>query len=553
MTPTPSARGLNRRGFLTALGLSAAAVGAGGALSGCSSSGSTTPQASTAGKVSAGNLPKYVPIEYAKPDFPAKNGSPAGYAKMPTTLVKSVKTTPGTGKTITAMTPLWGTIPPSKGNQYYEAVNKMLGDTIDFQISDGNTYGDKLATVLASKKDVADWVQIPSWNLPARFGSEIVENVFLDLTPHLAGDAVTKYPNLANIPTDAWKACVWNDKLYGLPYPSSGGVGNAIFYRDDLLKKLGITADPKSAQDFLDLAKELTDPSKKQWGSDDPWNAMGLIFSLVPKWRLDDSGKLINRVETPEYKEALEWSHKMFKAGVVHPDAVAGKTDEAKARFQSGRTMMAFDGTGGWNEALRDNLKGNPSYSQMPFLPFGADASTAPVYWKGAGAGMYSFIKKTDDKAKIEELLKLANALAAPFGTDEFQLINYGVEGVHYNLDSDGLPQPTDLAAKEVQPTYIFLVDPPVVEAHVQYPGFVKDYCTWAIKAGESVKEPLFYGMNITEPSQYASIGQPFTDLESDIGRGRKPISALDDAIKEWQAAGGNELRTFYQQILDNQ
>lgn len=166
---------------------------------------------------------------------------------------------------------------------------------------------------------------------------------------------------------------------------------------------------------------------------------------------------------------------------------------------------------------------------------------------------MYSFIKKTDDKAKVEGMLALANVIAAPFGTTEYQLINYGVKGVHYKLDSNGVPQPTALAAKEVQPTYLFLADPPPVEAHYQYPGFVERMCTWINNAVQYVKDPLFYGMNIAEPSQYASIGQPFTDLESDICRGRKSISDLGPAIANWKAAGGDDLRQFYQDILDNQ
>jgi putative aldouronate transport system substrate-binding protein len=124
---------------------------------------------------------------------------------------------------------------------------------------------------------------------------------------------------------------------------------------------------------------------------------------------------------------------------------------------------------------------------------------------------------------------------------------------VHYTKGDQGIPEPTSLAAKELQPTYVFLADPPLAESHLQYPGFVEEYCTWQQRAGEFAKEPLFYGMNIAEPSQYASISQPFEDLESDIARGRKPLSALDDAIKTWKASGGEQLRAFYQEILDKQ
>lgn len=544
---TPPGGRLNRRWFLTSVGL---AAGAGTALAGCSTGSAPAPVEQGA-EIADSVLPKYVPADYAKPDVPSQNGSPPGYTKMPAELVRSVPEPPGTGLTINAMTPLWGTIPPSSGNQYFDAVNEILGSKINFQISDGTTYGDKLATVLASPKDVPDWVQVPSWNLPSRFGTEIVENVFTDLTPFLAGEAVTKYPNLANIPTDAWKSCVWNGKLYGLPFPGTP-IGNGNFYRDDLLEKLGISPDVKTIKQLYDLMVEINNPGGNQWATEDPWNIATMAFSVVPKWKLGDAG-LVHRVETEEYRAALEWCASVFKAGLVHPDAVAGKDDESKSRFQAGKALIMFDGFGGWHEALRDNLAGNPSYSQRPFDLIAPDDSAKPVYWKGAAAGMYSFVKQSDDPAKVEEILKLANVLAAPFGTTEFHLINYGVEGVHYTKGDQGIPEPTSLAAKELQPTYVFLTDPPVAEFHMQYPGYVEEYCTWQQRAGEFAAEPLFYGMNIAEPSQYASIGQPFEDLESDIARGRKPLSALDDAIKTWKASGGEQLRTFYQEILDKQ
>ena len=229
---------VDRRRFLGLIATGAAVVGIPGLLTACST---TPPPAANNSAAAAGDvIPKYIPVTYIDPDYPSVNGSVPGYEAIPDELVQSVKDAPGTGVVYTAMTPLWGTIPPTKGNKYYEAVNEMLGSDIQFQITDGNVYGDKLATVLASAKDVPDWVCVPTWNLPPRFGSEIVENVFQDLTPFLAGDKVTPYPNLANISSDAWKFCVFNGKLYGLPFPGEV-ITDAIFYRRDVLDGLGIT------------------------------------------------------------------------------------------------------------------------------------------------------------------------------------------------------------------------------------------------------------------------------------------------------------------------
>src|SRR5690606_30137634 len=151
------------------------------------------------------------------------------------------------------------------------------------------------------------------------------------------------------------------------------------------------------------------------------------------------------------------------------------------------------------------------------------------------------------------EMLMVADFLASPFGTQEYALINYGVEGIHYSTDDDGLPVPTELAATELQPSYIFLADPPVVNTKVQHPGFVEAFCTWMADASAYVQDPAFFGMQITEPNQFGSLNQPIEDLEKDISRGRKPLSDLDTAIETWRSSGGEELRQFYAQILDAQ
>lgn len=534
---------LGRRNFMGAMGLGAAAIGAPAMLGGCRTQGSGSTN--TNGAASESILPAYELKEYLKPDYPAPAN---GYEKLPDSFVKAYDKPPGSGSTISVMTPLWGAIPSTTGNKYFDGINERLGSKLVFRISDGNTYGDKLAATMASSKDMADWVCLTTWNIPPRFGEQ-VDSLFTDLTPYLAGDKVKEYPHLANIPTDAWRYCVWNGKLFGLPFPDAG-IPNPLFYRKDLFDKLGVKELPKTPDEVLNLAKELTDAKAGRYGADDLWN-QAVNFHAVPgKWKLDGD-KLVNRVETAEYREALEWIAKLFKSGAVHPDAVAGNTGDAKTRFESGKTLMLSDGIGGWHEALQRQLPSNPEYNQQPLPVIGAHGD--PVVWKGPALGILSMIKKGTPEAKVKEMLKIADFLASPFGTEEFQLINYGIEGVHYTKDDKGIPQFTKLGVTEVQPTYIFLVDPPVVNAKVQYPNYVKDMSTWINETSKYFKEPLFYGMNITEPSRFSSLSTPFADLEKDIARGRKGMKDLDAAIANWKKTGGEELRTFYQKILDEQ
>ena len=44
-----------------------------------------------------------------------------------------------------------------------------------------------------------------------------------DLTPYLSGDAIKEYPNLAALPTRAWKGMVYDGKIWGVPTPTAQG------------------------------------------------------------------------------------------------------------------------------------------------------------------------------------------------------------------------------------------------------------------------------------------------------------------------------------------
>ena len=540
---------VNRRSFLGLMGGVAVAASIPAALTACSSEEATAQITSSSdlGANISNLIPNYYPIDLLTPDISSVNGSTPGFTSLPATFARSVASTPGKGGTYTAMSPAWWTVPPSlPGNSYYAAVNKELGATVNFQVNDGNTYGDKIQTVLASPKDVPDWVVIPGWNLPPRFG-QAAENLFTDLSEYLAGDKVKKYPNLANLPTDAWKFSVFNGGLYGLPYPGTQ-LNDALFFRADLFEEMGLQ-QPTSAAEYLEVAKEATDESKGRWGSEDIWTGAKIMHGVVPKWKEVD-GKLQNALESDEYRAALEWTAKLFASGAVHPDAVAGNSQMGKARFESGATLMTGDGLGGWHEALARVLPTNPKFRMQAMEYFAPDGGK-PVLFKASPASIFSFIKKNEDPAKIEEILALADYLAAPFGTVENQLITNGVEGVHYDLDAQNVPQATDKGRTEVTSTYAFLVSPPISNSLVQYTGYVKERSDWEARQAPNVQEALFFGMQIQEDTKFASLGKPFDDLSKDIIRGRKSMADLDSALATWKKSGGDELRDFYAGFLN--
>ncbi|SFD02142.1 extracellular solute-binding protein [Streptomyces aidingensis] len=549
----------SRRSFLASTAVAAAAVGsAGPLLTACSSDGGSGDGGGP-GRVSEKEaeqiLPAYQASEFAvQPDIPGQSGSSPGYTSYieVADLGVSVPEPLAGGTALSAMTPLWGTA-PKKGNPYWTAMDEAIGTAMTWQIQDGNTYGDKLGAVLAGS-DIPDLVCIPGWEYNKGQIPKAVEQRFADLGPYLSGDKVLKYPNLAAIPTAAWKASIFGGALRGLPMPQQVIGGVVPFYREDIFEQNGWTP-PTSADEFLAFAKEITDAGSKRWACEDfKWSAW-VYFGVLPEkpmcWR-EEGGKLVHRYETDAYLEALEWTRKLYEAGVVHPDAVAAAGD-ATARFTAGESLMMNTGSGVWHGTVSEQLTGgNPDF-RMNAMDFFRHDGGDPVLYAGNGAGIWTFLSKDLPEEKILAALELANFCAAPYGTYENRLRDYGVEGTHYTVEN-GVPVRTpDGEAQAAQVTYGFIASPEVAIAHPDQPKVVEDKCAWEQRMMPFVQEPLFYGRQIQEPDHLANLSDPFEALEDDVVRGRKSLSDMQNAVAEWRRTGGDELRDWYQKLLDEE
>jgi putative aldouronate transport system substrate-binding protein len=555
MNPLDGVR-TDRRRFLELAGLGALGVAGGGLLAGCGDAKTSSGPGTTGKDQLQQLLPAYVASSSVKPDIPSVEGangffSDPVFLSYPASPVTTSTGVPGKGSSFTAITPLWGAIPGTSGNTYYDTVNKALGANIKMQPADGNNYDKVLPTLFAGDK-LPDWIQIPSWNMP-NLGFADAVNKFADLGPYLSGDAVKAYPNLAAIPTSAWQCCIWNGKLFGLPvYYGGATIAGMLMFRADIFDSEGIKADDvKTPDDLYALGQQLTSASSGRWAFDDIFDSLGQPFKFPVdpnRWVIDESGKIVHRFELPGFLAALEWQNKAAKAGYIHPDALADKNTEGKQRFWSGKSVIVGDGPGAWKgDDAKSGQAANPSYKRGAFKLLSTDGK--PQMFMNPSAGMYSFLNAKLSADQIKECLAIANYLAAPYGSAEFLTVNFGAADTDYTI-KDGNPQLTEKGSKEVATTYQFLVTPLTPTTVISgYTDVAKDYAAWQADMVKYAVKPAFYGMNVTEPAQYAKLNQPVTDVVKDIRYGRKPVSAYQDALKSWQAQGGNQLRAFYEDI----
>ncbi|NUT28744.1 MAG: extracellular solute-binding protein [Streptomyces sp.] len=556
MTPNAASAssGPSRRSFLASTAVATAAV-AGGMplLAACGGSDSGSRDGTTSGKDAQKILPAYVAGNVVTPDIPAKNGSAIGFTgKLDlATLKTSVEKKLGKGGKVTIMSPFWGT-PPKSDNAYYKSMNDLIGVDVRWQNQDGNTYDQKLGAVLASS-DIPDVVVVPGWNMGGKIPSAILSK-FADLGPYLSGDAVKEYPNLAAIPTDAWRRSIFGGKLRGLPQPAPWAPSIVPLYRQDIFEKEGYEV-PKSCDEFMALAKEITNAKAKRWAClDMKWTAFQAfgVFSGSEKplgWNMVD-GKLVYRIETDQYLEALEWSRKLFEAGVVHPDSEMGKnTPDAGPKFAKGEFLIYPNNITQWWSRTAEQAVQNPDFKIWGMDVWGHDGGN-PTIWAEQPAGIFAFVNKKASESVIRDVLAVANVTAAPYGTKEYMMTNYGVEGTHYTV-KDGVPTKTDQGNIDVLNAYVMVASPAATIAHPDFPEVAKGQVEWQQRMGAFTKKSSFYGMQITEPSRYTNLSNDFEQLEDDIVRGRKKISDMQQAVSDWKTKGGDKLRDWYKQILD--
>lgn len=553
MTPNADSApsGPSRRSFLASTAVATAAV-AGGMplLAACGGSDSGSREGATSGKEAGKLLPTFVASAVATPDLPSKNGSAAGYTgKVDLAALKtSVPKKLGTGAPIKIMSPFWGS-PPKPGNPYYTALDSAAGTKVTWQNQDGNTYGEKLGAVLASSS-IPDMVVVPGWELVGKIANAVTAK-FMDLGPYLAGDKVKKYPNLAAIPSDAWRMSIFGGALRGIPMPAATANWIAPLYRKDLFDKKGYSV-PKSPDEFLSWAKEATSAKAKVWACGDmnwsAWSFFGVRSSGTVGWDIGDDGKLTYRIEQPEYLEALEWTRKLFDAGVVHPDDKARTGDQGQ-RFTAGQILVYNTNIADWYGKASEQAQSNPDLQIEAMDIFGADGGN-PTLYASQPATIWSLIRKGASKETVENALAAANFAAAPYGTKERMLVDYGVEGTHYTV-KDGVPVKNDLGNSQVLNAWVMLAAPAAYFAHPDLPDIARKQVEWQQRMGAFMKKTSTFGMNIVEPSRYANLSSQFEQLEIDFVRGNRKLSDVQQAISTWKSSGGDKLRDWYKELID--
>mgnify|MGYP000185615951 CR=1 FL=1 len=521
---------INRRTLFG--GIAAAATTS--ALAACSSSTTGGPGGTGGGKSKA-PVPTYAPLPGGPtPDIKGDGTIPDTFFRYPDNPVVSVKAKPGDGKPVNILTQTFSPVtatPPQ--NTMWANLQDQIGSELKIQQIPSGEYATKFSTTVAGSQlpDMYFIAEVP--DLP-----RLIQATSLDLTDYIAGDKIKAYPNLAAIPTDCWEAGRYNGRLYGLPSPRGAMSSGILYRRDDMLAKKGIKADVTSFQSFFDLCKQLNDPRGGVWALTlVPGQYIKNMLGVPNFWGyVKDKDFMESWWTHPRLEEALEAQRKIVAEGLMNPDAFA--KPNSKVWFSTGKAYFNPDSFSGWAQYWNDAPAGF-DINGMEIPAF--DGNGKGHLWMSFPSFGRSAINK-NAKDRVETLLKVADYMAAPFGTAEYLAAKYGKQGTDYTM-TNGVPTPTQSGGANKEIGIKYIVDAALVNFMPGHDESAKKLDGLMRKlVPDAYRNDAVYLYSAEVEKNFANDQKTFNGLENDIVQGRKPVSDWRPAADAWWKDHGEKM-----------
>ena len=312
-----------------------------------------------------------------------------------------------------------------EANKYLE---EKIGVNIDMNFIDYGEYSQKLGVIINSG-EAYDLAFTCSW--AGDYLGNARKGAFLDLTPYL--DNIGSEMKEA-IDDRFWSGAEVDGGIYAVPNQKEICTAPMWVFTKEYVDKYNIPyTELHSLEDlepWLKLIKE-NEPDVTPLDITKGFSAPQYFEQLVDPVGIeyeDDSLVVKNMFETDKMKSTLETLRKYYQAGYINADSATAQDDKSVKRF-----VTKGDGQPYAEVLWSKDLKYDVVASQITDS-YITNASTT--------GSMIAVSKNSKNPDKAVEFLNLLN-------TDEYirNLLNYGIEGTHYESVNDKQIKLTDKAS----------------------------------------------------------------------------------------------------------
>jgi multiple sugar transport system substrate-binding protein len=155
-----------------------------------------------------------------------------------------------------------------------------------------------------------------------------------------------------------------------------------MVYNTELFEKAGLSEPPKTWTEFVDYAKEMTDPSQNVYGAEmdpadsyDPWKILWTFTRQMGGDYVSKDLKTAQFTSEPVEAAVRFWFDWATKHRIVDPNSMTWEATDALTAFANGKVGMLIMITSNVDPTLQDSkVKGKYAYAPMPTIPYGMNA-----------------------------------------------------------------------------------------------------------------------------------------------------------------------------------
>lgn len=271
--------------------------------------------------------------------------------------------------------------------------------------------------------------------VPAYAGTQVNAGYLLDLEPLLeeyGQDIIATYTS-----EELAKVCTNSGVLFGFPVHKEVSMQQTIFFRTDILEKHNIdVSNVKTMADIDAIYEQVAALEPGMWmvapeigGSikNTHVDAVGGAYSNVVVMDPENSTKVVNLIETDEFREWCDYTHKWYENGWINPGA-ASDTESYYSYIASGQAFSFFSDYG--HPLSESDQEANCSGVDLTMITLDAPYSTTTT------SAVFSYSIPAGSE-KPEKAMQMLNFIM----TDSrvMNLLNWGIEGEDYIVNEDGL------------------------------------------------------------------------------------------------------------------
>ncbi|GIO35900.1 ABC transporter substrate-binding protein [Paenibacillus antibioticophila] len=383
-----------------------------------------------------------------------------------------------------------------------KVITEKTGVTIQAEYDVGSGGGEQKIALMTASGDVPDFI-FAKGSL-----SKLVDaGLIMDMT-----DLIEKHaPNIKKILGDNMNRMKYSNEdpsIYQITTnmgvdQQSFDAGGGFEIQQRVLKEFGYP-EIRTVKDFEDILRKYKEKYPETDGQPtipltlnaDDWKIMITVTNpaFIATGAPDDGEYYVNpetyeaqlHYKRPEEKEYFRWLNHMYNEGLLDKETFVQKDDQYKAKIASGRVLglisQEWEYQDGEN-ALKAAGKDEYTYAHFPVTlnEEYVDHSFQPAGLDGSGIAITTACK---DPVR---LIKFLDWLAS----DEGQvLMNWGIEGKHYNVENGVRVVPQEIQDRKVNDTNNFNKE-----------SGISLYPTFTVHYGDGVKDPSgnYYTTNFPE------------------------------------------------------